>query len=230
MLEHVAELVGLDDPQVDLHARVRHHPRAGLAGRGHGLDLRQLGERAGERGGIGGRGDDVEVLDRLGHAPQRAGDLDAVGRRVLAQRAGDLLGDGDRAREHDARGGATAVLGLGQHLPEVLLDLDAEAAQLAQPPVLDRRAQRVERVDAELVVHALAPAWRRSPGRCMTEIRPTGIFARSFTSAGMSPVSSSASIFSSSVLPMFGSSVTLPSRARAATDTAESRTVRAALR
>ena len=64
----------------------------------------------------------------------------------------------------------------------------------------------------------------------MTDTSPTGILARSLTAAGMSPVSSSAISFSSSVLPMFGSSVTLPSRARAATDTAESRTVRAALR
>ena len=64
----------------------------------------------------------------------------------------------------------------------------------------------------------------------MTEIRPTGIFARSFTAVGMSPVSSSAISFSSSVLPMFGSSVTLPSRASCMTETDESRTVRAALR
>ena len=61
-------------------------------------------------------------------------------------------------------------------------------------------------------------------------MRPTGIFARSLTGVGMSPVSSSASSFSSSVLPMFGSSVMRPSRASCTTDTEESRTVRAALR
>ena len=75
---------------------------------------------------------------------------------MLAQRARDLLGHGDRPREHDALG-LLAVLGLGQHLAEVLLGLDAEAAQLAQAPVLDRSPQRVERVDADLVVEPARP-------------------------------------------------------------------------
>ena len=39
---------------------------------------------------------------------------------------------------------------------------------------------------------------------------PAGYFARSLTAAGMSPVSSSATIFSSSVLPIPGSDVTVP--------------------
>ena len=69
-----------------------------------------------------------------------------------------------------------------------------------------------------------------NPGRCMTEMRPTGIRSRNFTSVGMSPVSSSASTFSSSVLPIPGRSVMRPSRASCATDTEVSRTVRAALR
>ncbi len=46
----------------------------------------------------------------------------------------------------------------------------------------------------------------------------------------MSPVSSSARSFSSSVLPMPGSEVTLPSRVRPMTDTEASRTVLAAVR
>ena len=64
----------------------------------------------------------------------------------------------------------------------------------------------------------------------MTEISPVGNLARSFSAAGMSPVSSSARIFSSSVLPMPGSSVTRPSRASAITDTDDSRTALAAVR
>ena len=115
-------------------------------------------QRGDQRGGVGGGGDDVEVLDRVGPAAQRAGDLDAVGRRVRAQRVGDLVGDRDRAREHDARRRLPSrLVVVGQHLLEVLLGLGAEAAQLAHPAVLDRRAQRVERVDAELVVQALRP-------------------------------------------------------------------------
>ena len=67
-------------------------------------------------------------------------------------------------------------------------------------------------------------------GSCMTEISPAGNLARSFCAAGMSPVSSSARSFSSSVLPMPGTSVTRPSRDIAITDTEESRTALAALR
>jgi hypothetical protein len=59
---------------------------------------------------------------------------------------------------------------------------------------------------------------------------PTGNFARSFSAAGIVPVSSSATIFSSSVRPIPGSSVTFPSRVSAATDRGASRTVFAALR
>ena len=105
MLEHVAELVGLDDLEVDLHPRVREHARAGVARGVHGLDHRQLGERGGERGRVLGGRDDVEVLDRVGLAAQRARHLDALGGRVRAQRADDLVGDGLRAREQDARRG-----------------------------------------------------------------------------------------------------------------------------
>jgi hypothetical protein len=68
------------------------------------------------------------------------------------------------------------------------------------------------------------------PGRCMTDTRPTGILARSFWAAGMSPVRSRSSSFSSSVLPIPDSSVTRPSRASWTTETDESRTVRAAVR
>ena len=64
----------------------------------------------------------------------------------------------------------------------------------------------------------------------MTDSRPDGYFARSLTADGMSPVSSSARSFSSSVLPMPGSSVTRPSRASAITDTGASRTALAAVR
>ena len=49
------------------------------------------------------------------------------------------------------------------------------------------------------------------------------VLRRSFCADGMSPVSSSASSFSSSVLPMCGSSVTRPWRASAITETDESR-------
>ena len=62
----------------------------------------------------------------------------------------------------------------------------------------------------------------------MIAIRPGGNFARSFSAAGIVPVSTSARIFSCSVLPIPGSSVARPSRASAATDTDASRTALAA--
>ena len=64
----------------------------------------------------------------------------------------------------------------------------------------------------------------------MTEISPGGNLSRSFLEVGMSPVSSSALIFSSSVLPTPLSSVTRPSRDRPTTDTEDSRTALAAVR
>ena len=59
---------------------------------------------------------------------------------------------------------------------------------------------------------------------------PAGNLARSFSAAGIVPVSSSARIFSCRVAPIPGSSVALPSRASPATDTDASRTRLAALR
>ena len=71
---------------------------------------------------------------------------------------------------------------------EVLLHL---APNPRSPRIPGRGPQGIERVDPQLVVEPLLPALRRSPAG-MTDTRPTGIFARSFWAAGMSPVSSSA--------------------------------------
>jgi hypothetical protein len=61
-------------------------------------------------------------------------------------------------------------------------------------------------------------------------MRPAGMRARSFSMAGIVPVSMRAWIFSSRVRPIPGSSVTLPSRVMAATERGASRTDLAALR
>ena len=143
VLQHVAELVGLDHPEVDLQARVGGHARtSGAAGADRLHDL-ELGQRLRQRGRVGGGGDDVDVLDRVGPAAQRAGDLDAVRGRVRAQRLDDLLGRLARLPQHDAAR-RPVLLVLGQHLPEVLLGLDPEAAQLLQATVLDSGGQGVE--------------------------------------------------------------------------------------
>jgi len=70
-----------------------------------------------------------------------------------------------------------------------------------------------------------------SPGTArVISIRPGGNFARSRCAEGVSPVSSSVTILSCSVLPTPGSDVALPSRASAATDVELSRTALAAVR
>ena len=69
----------------------------------------------------------------------------------LAQRLEQELADGERAVEHDPLRwprGRRVRLERGQHR---LLELRAEAAQLAQAPGRGRLAQRLRRVDAELV-------------------------------------------------------------------------------
>ncbi len=68
-----------------------------------------------------------------------------------------------------------------------------------------------------------------SPGTRVTSIRVGGNFAFSFTAAGISPVSSSASIFSASVLPTPGISVARPAAASSATETGLSRIAIAAV-
>ena len=69
-----------------------------------------------------------------------------------------------------------------------------------------------------------------SPGRRVIAISPGGNFARILTSAGISPSSASAMIFSWMIAPTPTSSVARPSRASAVTDTGASRIALAALR
>ncbi len=165
VLEDVPELVRLDDLEIHLHARVRHHARARVArGVQHRLDQRQLAQRRRQRRRVLGGGDDVEVLDRVGLAPQRARHLDLLRARVRAQRADDLLGDVLRPRQQDPRRRAAPLGRLGERLEQLLLDLRAEAAQLADLLLLGGRAQGIQGVDPELVVEpprALRPEARQ---------------------------------------------------------------------
>ena len=68
------------------------------------------------------------------------------------------------------------------------------------------------------------------PGRRVISISPGGNFARSLTSAGISPVSASDMTFSWMIAPIPASSVARPSRASAVIETGASRTALAALR
>ncbi len=102
MLEQVAELVGLDDPQVDRDPGVGAQPDAARRRRACLLDEVELGGGAGQRERIGRGGDHVEVLDGVGHAPRRPRELDLLGGGVGAQRRDQRLADRERAAEHDA--------------------------------------------------------------------------------------------------------------------------------
>ena len=104
VLEQVAELVGLDDPQVDADARVRSQPDAGRRCCPGLLDQVELGRGPGQRERIGRGGDHVEVLDRVGHPPGRPRQLDIDRGRVLAQRRHQRLADGERPAQHDPGG------------------------------------------------------------------------------------------------------------------------------
>ena len=117
------------------------------------LDEVERAQRLDERRRIVGRGDDVEVLDRVGQAARAAGDLDALGRRVGAQLLDDRLAglegaveqDPDPRRVGDAR---------RDRLEHLLLELRPEPLDATQPLSFGGRAQRVDRVDLELLVEA----------------------------------------------------------------------------
>ena len=132
---------------------------------------------------------------------------------MRAQRLDDLLGDRQRLREQDARRRAAVVAGLGQDAEQVLLDLLAEPAQPAdlRPPRRPRAAPPASRSRARR--RAARARLGPKPGRRITDAGRSGTSRAASPTAGMSPVSSSATSFSSSVLPMPGSSVTRPSRA-----------------
>ena len=68
------------------------------------------------------------------------------------------------------------------------------------------------------------------PARRVIATSPGGNLARSFSAAGIWPVSTSAWIFSCRVAPIPGSSVARPARASPATEVEASRTALAALR
>ena len=68
------------------------------------------------------------------------------------------------------------------------------------------------------------------PGSRVMSTSPGGYLPRSFSTAGMVPVSRSCRTFSSSVFPIPGSVVTVPARVSAAMDRGASRTVFAAVR
>ncbi len=104
VLQQVPELVGLDDPQVDVDPGVGTQPHACRRRRARVLDEVERGRRARQRQRIGGGGDHVEVLDGVGHPPGRAGQLHLDRGGVLAQRRHQRLAGSERLVEDDPCG------------------------------------------------------------------------------------------------------------------------------
>ena len=142
-------------------------------------------------------------LTRVGQAPGRAGELDAVGGRVRAQRR-------RRSPRRSAAPGAAASRGAASRRRR-------RRTPRAPPPRTSGRSPRTSRscspsAAARSASSESMPSSSKSlrarlgprPGRRVMSISPGGNFARSFSAAGIVPVSSSATIFSSSVLPMPG--------------------------
>jgi hypothetical protein len=169
VLQQVAELVGRDDLQVDADAAVRAGARTGLAAVRDRLDHVELREGGDQPLRVLGRGDDVEVLDRVGPASRRAGQLDAHGRGVVAQRLHDLVADRESAVEHEAAGTAGAgLVGRDRALDrfqQLRLGSDAKALQVLDAALSGGGRERLERVDPQLLVQtarALGPEARQA--------------------------------------------------------------------
>ena len=197
------------------------HARAGVARR-----LRRdstsgsSASAADQRGGIVGRGDDVEVLDRVGHGgaasrrPRRARRPGARAARRRSARRSSM-----RAREHDARRRAAP----SSCSASVCSSFSSTLAPNPRSPRICCRSAAARSASSESMPSSSYSRRARlgpKPGRCMTEISPAGnLRAQLDAPPGCRRSRRARAIFSSSVLPMFGSSVTRPSRASAATDT-----------
>ena len=131
VLQQVAELVGLDDAQVDVEARVRARRGRRCRRARRPLDHVELGEGRQQRRGIAGGGDDVEVLDGVGQAARAAGQLDAPRRGVRAQRARRS------PRRSPARGGSSAR-GLGFSATPAANDASTGSSNFAPKPRTSR--------------------------------------------------------------------------------------------
>ncbi len=157
--------------------------------------------------GVGRGGDEVEVLAGLGHPARAAGDLHPLGGRVLAQRVAERLGDRAAPCERSSRGlrarpSAPAVERRRARSPRPWRRSPATSAELLRPrrPAAASSSEAMPELVEQLRARFLGP----SPGMRVTSTRPGGNLALSLSADGISPVSSSASIFSAIVLPMPG--------------------------
>jgi hypothetical protein len=155
VLQQIAELIGSDDAQVHLQPGVGAQPNARGTRVLRRLDEVERRRRRGQGQRIGCGGDDVQVLDAVGHAPGRAGQLDALRGRVGAHSREQLLANRQRAVEDDAPAGAVAGSFLcapgGDGGQDALLGLGSKA--LERPDLMGGggRLERLQRVHRQLL-------------------------------------------------------------------------------
>ena len=161
MLQQVAELGGLGDAQVDADARVCARPRAGGAEARDALDLLEPGEQAGE--GLGlvvvatmSMSLTLSASRRAQPASSMRASTAALSRRPAMSASPSSIALGSSS----AGAGARAPRRPASAAEHALLELRAQPAHGAQPLCERGRAQRLERVDAQLGVQqarALGP-------------------------------------------------------------------------
>ena len=172
VLEQVAELRGLGDPQVDGDARVGARlARRACRRRRRARSLRSRARLFASVVGLRRDGDQVDVLHAVGHPPRRARDLHVRARTApLEQARGERLAQLERARQEQPS--ARPLGRFGGHPVErrehAFLELRAESLHGPQPLRQRRLAQLLGRVDPELgeqQPRALGPQARQSRDR-----------------------------------------------------------------
>jgi len=128
---------------------------------------------------------DVEVLDALG-APARGAREDHAADGSSARSASQSASPTASARSSNNRWDGRSAAPASSRREHGLLELRAEATQRAQAVCRSGLAQRLRRVDPQLVKSRRARFGPR-PGRPVIASRPGGKRSRSLTAAGISP-------------------------------------------
>ena len=153
VLERGAEALARDDAEVDLELLLPEEgARFRLALPEDLADVGEGGEEVHHLLGLPGDDEDVDVLDRLLHAADAAGEGDLLGLELRLE----LLDEGARERKGDAeRPALTPLLGALDRREDVLLGLLAHLGQAADLPLAAGRLELGDRRDVELLVEEL---------------------------------------------------------------------------
>ena len=148
--EFAAPALGGDDAQLGAESAIERHANVALAALADLADQRQGRERVEERAGIGGDGEEIDVADGIGPAPQAACEGDTR-HAALAQESQQLVGY--RQRRAD-----TVPTGIERELREAvahrLLGPRAEPFRGGDLPGVCRFLQGIQRGHAEQFVEA----------------------------------------------------------------------------